>query len=59
MVIFLLLLLLLLLLLVLLLMFYYNNTEGSYGQCTSLSSYEVPDVYVVVQLDVLTIMGWS
>ena len=40
-------------------MFYYNNTEGSHGQCTSLSTYEVPDVYVVVQLDVLTIMVWS
>ena len=38
-------------------MLYYNDSEGSRGQCTSLSSYEVPDVYVVVQLDVLTIMG--
>ena len=57
MVIVLLLLLLLLLLLVLLLMLYCNNTEGSHGQRTSLSSYEVPDVYMYIQLDVLTNMG--
>ena len=49
--------LLLLLLLLLLLMLYYNDSEGSRGQCTSLSSYEVPDVYMYTQLDVLTIMG--
>ena len=46
-----------LLLLVLLLMLYSNSTEGSHGQRTSLSSYEVPDVYMYIQLDVLTIMG--
>ena len=57
MVIVLLLLLSLLLLLLLLLMLYYNDSEGSRGQCTSLSSYEVPDVYMYTQLDVLTIMG--
>ena len=57
MVIVLLLLSLLLLLLLLLLMLYYNDSEGSRGQCTSLSSYEVPDVYMYTQLDVLTIMG--
>ena len=49
--------LLLLLLLLLLLMLYYNNTKGSRGQCTSLSSYEVSDVYMYIQLDILTIMG--
>lgn len=57
MVIVLLLLLLFLLLLLLLLMLYYNDSEGSRGQCTSLSSYEVPDVYMYIQLDVLTNMG--
>ena len=38
-------------------MLYYNNTEGLHGQRTSLSSYEVPDVYIYIQLDVWTIMG--
>lgn len=47
------------LLLLLLLILFYNNTEGSRGQCTSLSSCEVPDVYMYIQLDILTIMGWS
>ena len=40
-------------------MLYYNNTEGLHGKRTSLSSYEVPDVYIYIQLDVWTIMGWS
>ena len=38
-------------------MLYYNDSEGSRSQCTLLSSYEVPDVYICTQLDVLTIMG--
>ena len=40
-------------------MLYDNNTNGSHSQRTSLSSYEVPDVYMYIQLDVLTIMSWS
>jgi len=39
-------------------MLYYNNTEGSHGQCTSLFSYEVPDFYMYIQLDIVTTMGW-